>query len=91
MITPEIRERTDDYVERVFSKVKKETGKNYIDFAYYAEKIFFDQEFIDAFEFITEGVANMFIAGQKFGEDSNILYKVLKSIRQINNALTNGS
>ena len=46
---------------------------------------------MEAFEFITEGVANMFISGQKVGEDSNILYKVLKSIRQINNALTNGS
>jgi hypothetical protein len=51
--------------------------------------VFPDQEFLDAFEFITEGVANMFISGQKVGEDTDILYKVLKTIRQLNDALSN--
>jgi hypothetical protein len=44
---------------------------------------------MDAFEFITEGVANMFISGQKVGEDTDILHRVLKSIRQLNEALIN--
>jgi hypothetical protein len=29
----------------------------------------------------------MFISGQKIGEEDVVLYKVLKNIRQINNAL----
>jgi hypothetical protein len=33
----------------------------------------------------------MFIAGQKIGEDTTALYKVLKTIRQINMALNNST
>lgn len=33
----------------------------------------------------------MFIANNGLGEDSTALYKVLKSIRQINAALSNGT
>ncbi len=33
----------------------------------------------------------MFISGSRVGEDSTILYKVLKTVRQINSALTNSA
>ncbi len=43
IVTPEVKKRTDDYVEKLYGKVKRETGKNYIDFGYYAEKMFSDK------------------------------------------------
>ena len=64
IITPEIKEWADDYVNNVFAKVKAEINTDYIDFKYYAEKLFFDKDFTETFEFITEGVANMFITGK---------------------------
>jgi hypothetical protein len=36
IITPEIIEQTDIYVEDIFTKVRQVTKKNYIDFPYYA-------------------------------------------------------
>ena len=54
--------------------------------------MFSDKDYVESFEFITEGVANMFISSaNKFSEDSTALYKVLKNVRQINNALTNST
>ena len=63
--------------------MRKDTKKNEINFQYYAEKLYKDKEVIEAFEFITEGVANMFIADNE--NDSLTLYKVLKEIRLLYN------
>lgn len=77
-----MKEKADDYVHYVFGKVHKDTGKDYIDFRYYAENLFFDKDFTEAFEFITEGVANMFITGKTSSENS-VLYKVIREIKRI--------
>ena len=91
IITPEIKERTDQYVNYIFRKVKKDSKKNYIDFLYYAEKLYCDKDFTEAFEFITEGVANMFISDRindLQSDDSLILYKVLKEINLLYSSIT---
>lgn len=43
IITTEIKERTDQYVNYIFKKVKKDTKKDTIDFRYYAEKMYGDK------------------------------------------------
>lgn len=80
-ITPEIKERTDQYVNYIFRRVQRDTKKNEINFQYYAEKLYRDKDFTEAFEFITEGVANMFISNRikdLHSDDSCILHQVLK-------------
>ena len=69
-------------MEYVFEKVHRDTKKDYIDFRYYAEKLFSDRDFTEAFEFITEGVGNMFITN-KNTDEAMILYKVIRTIKQL--------
>jgi hypothetical protein len=42
-ITPEIKERTDLYVDMIFRKVKQDKGTDVIDFKYYSEKLYKDK------------------------------------------------
>lgn len=73
-------------MKHIYSKVKKETKKSTIDFGYYSEKMYSDKEFMEAFEFIAEGVANVFISGNFKQNDSMLLFKVLSKIKKIYSA-----
>lgn len=89
-ITPEIKDRTSQYVSFIFSKVKKETGKDEIEAKYYIETLYKDKDFVESFEFITQGMANIFISDKltDFENDpSCVLYKVLKELHAINDTV----
>jgi hypothetical protein len=58
----EIIKRTDEYVEGLFAHVPLTPGKEKeVTFDYYYKHIYKDNQFISAFDFITQGVANFFI------------------------------
>lgn len=79
-ITPEIKQRTDLYVDMIFKKVRQDKGTDLIDFKYYSERLYKDKEFLEAFEFITQGVASIFISDRytkKENDHSFALWKVL--------------
>lgn len=65
----------------IFNKVKRETGSDDIDAKYYMEKLYKDKDFMESFEFITQGMANIFITDKITDSDSDpaaVLYKTLK-------------
>lgn len=69
----------------IFSKVKQDKGTEVIDFKYYAEKLYKDKEFLEAFQFITQGVANIFMSDKSTKENQHswILWKVLKELKTL--------
>lgn len=58
----EIVARTDEYVEGLFANVPVDRDKEQVvTFDYYHKYIYRDNQFVSAFDFITQGVADFFV------------------------------
>ena len=88
-ITQDIRSRTDQYVSFLFNKVTRESGKAEINIKYYVEKLYKDKDYMEAFQFITQGMADIFINDQEIYETNPevVLYRVLRELKEIKEAV----
>jgi hypothetical protein len=73
----------------LFHKVKKETGKDEINIKYYIEKLYKDKDYMESFEFITQGMADIFINDREIYDTNpeTVLYKILKEIKDIKDTI----
>ena len=84
-ITTDIRNRTQQYVDFLFNRLLKETGRHDINIKYYTEHLYNDKDFLESFEFITRGIASIFVQDQEFfnAHPDAMLYQIIQQLRAL--------
>lgn len=72
--------QTNRYLLKLFEEVFKETGKYELDFQFYANNVYGTKQFMDAFSFVSDDVASIFIENDVNDPVGFSYYQTLKSI-----------